>query len=151
MKHLNKIPKEYLLLFFVIFLIITFSIYDWQSTSNSENAKIIKQSPSNLKLEKEEADVTASVEYLKEKSDNKEIAFSIALDTHSVNFNSFIFSKDITLEKDQQLLLPLSSNESGSGHHRKAELSFAKVNTPFTIVIRNVSDIKRREFFIEKL
>lgn len=79
------------------------------------------------KQEKEENNVTVIVEYIPEKSDSFNSVFSITLDTHSANLDAFDFQKDVFLGKDGKGSLPMIVNESGGGHHRKAEITFKKL------------------------
>lgn len=146
MKKLGKIPKTYIFLFVVVLLIVIISL------SELNNQNTASKSPSPItstkidKLEQEEGDVDVIVEYLPEKSTSDAITFSIVLDTHSVNLDSFDFQKDVFLGKDGRGSLPITVNQSGSGHHRKGEITFKKTEAPFSIVLSNLSGIPKREF-----
>jgi len=147
---MTKIPKTYLLLGIIILLIIIVSLFDINSSKTANRGQYPTPSE-NLKektnkLEKEEGNVDVIVEYLPEKSDANTLVFNIILDTHNVNLDSFNFEKDVFLGKEGRGSLPIKISQSGSVHHRKAELAFNKTSTPFTIVLSNLSGISKREF-----
>lgn len=131
---MRKIPKEWLLLIVIAILVVIIGIFQWNQT------KPVNQNSN------EEGDVTVLVEYLPEKSNDNNMVFQFVLDTHSVNLDAFDFQKDVKLEKDNKESYPITVNQSGSGHHRKAEITFAPVAVPFTIIVASVSSIPRREF-----
>ena len=87
-----------------------------------------------------------TVEYIPKKSDKNTRAFEISLDTHSVELDSFDFVKDVILEKDGKAIPPANSIPSGGGHHRKAEVVFERVKSPFTISLINLSGVPKRVF-----
>lgn len=149
MKLLSKIPITYLLLGMVILLIGAISLYEFNSKSenNPQNlAPSVNLNERSNKQEKEEGSVTVVIEYLPQKSDKNTVAFNVALDTHSVDLTSFYFSKGIVLEKDGLMNDPIKFTPSGSIHHRQAELIFERVESPFSIIINDLSDIPKREF-----
>ncbi len=148
MKNFSRIPKEYLFLGIVLILIAFVSISELAKptllTSNRENSP--QQAQTLKKQEKEENNVTVSLEYLPEKSDSTKTVFAIALDTHSENLDGFDFQKDIFLGKNGEDSLPISVNQSGSGHHKKAEVTFKRTASPFVIVLSKLADVSKREF-----
>ena len=129
-------------------MIVVISLFELNSpkNANSPSIPVSKKDEKTIKLEKEEGDVDVVVEYLPEKSDNDNIVFNIVLDTHNVDLSSFDFSKDIVLEKEGLVRIPIKSSPTGSVHHRKAEVVFKRVNLPYSIVLMNLSSIQRREF-----
>lgn len=164
MKIIKNIPKEWLILIIIVLLTLGIGIFQWNQTnpvsqnSGQDTSGVIlnevKGSPDGggiQKLEKGEGNVTVLVEYLAEKSNKSNMVFRIALDTHSVDLDSFDFRKDINLEKDGQSFPPQLVSQEGSGHHRSAEITFPITSTPFNIVVKNLSNIPRREFSFEKL
>lgn len=149
MKLLIKIPKTYLFLGIVILLIAIISLFELKSSKTTNSQQNLVPSANinqnSNKLEKEEGNVTVAVEYFPQKSDKNTVVFNISLDTHSVDLNSFDFSKDIVLEKEG-FTTPIKSTPSGSGHHRQAEVIFKRVNAPFSIVLKSLDSVPRREF-----
>lgn len=148
MKSFSCIPKEYLFLGIVLILIAFVSISELAKpefpTPNRESSP--QQVRTLKKQEKKENNVTVSLEYLPEKSDSSKTVFAITLDTHSENLDAFDFQKDIFLGKDGRGILPVVVSQSGSGHHRKAEVTFKRTVPPLTIVLSNLAGISRREF-----
>lgn len=149
---MKNIKKEHLLLFIVIFLFILVTLFNWSKTNSQNNTLIdTPTSSSPITLEKEEENVSVTIQYLPDKSDKNQLVFLISLNTHSVNFDSFVFKKDISLEKDDKILSPGLLSETGTGHHRQAELSFPYTPPPFTITIKNIVGIEKREFVFNSL
>lgn len=141
MQKIRNIPIEYLLLIAIILALVIVLYTDLKTTKKSERTTGTSQSATlpTKRIEKEEGSVTVAIEYLPEKSDDKKVTFQIVLDTHSVNLDSFGFQKDI-------IPTPTKVSESGGGHHRKAEVSFQKTSNPFTVTIKDIANIPKREF-----
>lgn len=169
---MKSLPKEWLILAVIAITIAVIALLDWNKSSSqpsqtnnsnlgikdtSDGGKTTILTPprwsnqNSAKQEKEEANVTVEVEYLAVKSDGKNITFNIALNTHSVNLDSFDFQKDIVLEKDGKSTTPSKISTNGGGHHRSSEIVFPNTSPPFTIVLKNLANINRREFLFEKL
>ncbi len=74
------------------------------------------------------------------------VVFNISLDTHNVDLTPFDFSKDIALEKEGLISIPIKSIPSGSEHHRQAEVIFKRAESPFSIVLKSLSGVAKREF-----
>lgn len=152
---MKSLPKEWLILVVIAITIAVIVLLDWNKSSSQPNQTNNSNLTNNSlsKQEKEEANVTAGVEYLAAKSDGKNIVFNIVLNTHSVELDSFDFQKDIVLEKNPEASgsNPVKVTTNGSGHHRSAEVTFEKTSPPFTIVLKNLANINRREFLFEKL
>lgn len=150
MKLLTKIPKSYLFLGIVILLIAVISLFELNSSKTGNSPQYLDPTvninQNSNKLEKEEGNVTVKVEYLLQKSDKNTFVFNISLDTHNIDLTSFDFSKDIVLEKERLMVAPIKSSPSGSNHHRRVEVTFERVNPPFSIVLRSLSGVPRREF-----
>lgn len=154
MQRLRKIPLSYLFLGTIIFLIVIISLFDFsnQKTGNSASpANPARNQQKTYRQEKEEGNVDVVVEYLPDKSSQDTLTFEIALDTHSVNLDSFDFQKDIFLKRDGSINFPLTVIPSGGGHHRRAEVTFKKVSAPFSIILNNLSGISKREFKFSNL
>lgn len=152
MNKLAKIAKVYLLLGLTLLLLAVIGIYGVKNGKPVQPSKqAIANQDAGQKLEKEEGNITVSMEYLAGKSDGNANVFEVTLDTHSVLLDSFDFEKGIILEKDGKSIAPLSVNPSGDGHHRSAEITFTKIELPFTIVVTNLADIIRREFTFSNL
>ncbi len=150
MNLLNKIPKTYLFLGIVIFLIAAISLFELNSSKTTNSPQNLVPSaninPNSNKLEKEEGNVTVVVEYFPQKSDKNTLVFNITLDTHNVDLTSFNFSKDIVLEKEGLINTPIKFAPSGSIHHRQAEVIFKRAESPFSIVLKSLSGVMKREF-----
>lgn len=76
--------------------------------------------------------------------------FQIVLDTHSVNLDSYDL-KTISILRDDagNSYLPAAVENKGSGHHREATVSFAKVASGtkrVELVIKDVAGVKERIF-----
>ena len=155
---MKSLPKEWIILIVIVIIIAIIAISDWQKSSrlNRDKPQISSSSvsvdiKSGNKQEKEEANVTVVVEYLKDKSDDKNMTFAVSLDTHSVDLNSFDFQKDISLEAGTKSSNPTEVTTNGSDHHRSGEIIFKKTPPPFTLALKNIANINRREFLFEKL
>lgn len=142
---MKTISKEWLFLIVVSVLVVIVGVSEWRKNPPATATNVTSSNNSNNRLEKEEAEVTVIVEYLPDKSTD-DMVFQIVLDTHSVDLDAFDFQKDVALEKDNKSSSPVIIDQSGSGHHRQAEVSFERISPPFTIVVMNVSNIPRREF-----
>ena len=93
--------------------------------------------------------VTVKVTYLDLKTDN-DLRFQVALDTHSVNLDSYDL-KTVTVLRDDtgKTYLPTGIESKGSGHHREAMLIFPKMSGEakrIQIVIKDVAGVKERTF-----
>jgi hypothetical protein len=93
--------------------------------------------------------VTVKVTYLNLKGSDGP-RFQIALDTHSVNLDSYDLKTISVLRDDAGNTFPATSVESkGSGHHRETTVSFAKVASGtkrVELVIKDVAGVKERIF-----
>ena len=93
--------------------------------------------------------VTMKVTYLNPKGGDG-ARFQVALDTHSVNLDSYDLKKIVVLRDDAGNIYPPTSVENnGSGHHRQATVSFAKVankNKRIELVVKDVAGVKERVF-----
>lgn len=152
----KKLPLEWVILGIIALLIAIIAISDWNKSSNTKpqgSSSVTIDIKSGTKQEKEEANVTVVVEYLKDKSDSKTMTFAVSLDTHSVNLDSFDFQKDIVLEKNPRASgsNPTKVTTNGSDHHRSGEIIFPNTSPPLTLVLKNIANINRREFLFEKL
>ena len=141
---MKSLPKEWIILIVIVIIIAIIAISDWQKSSrlNRDKPQISSSSvsvdiKSGNKQEKEEANVTVVVEYLKDKSDDKNMTFAVSLDTHSVDLNSFDFQKDIVLEKNPRASgsNPTKVTTNGSDHHRSGEIVFPNTPSPFTLIL----------------
>lgn len=156
MKFLIKIPKTYLFLGIVILLIVIISLFELNNSKTANSPQYLVPSANinqnSNKLEKEEGNVTVAVEYIPQKSDKNTVVFDISLDTHNVDLSSFDFSKNIVLEKEELVVsTPIKSAPTGSGHHRKAEMIFKRVKPPFSLVLKSLSSVPKREFQFTKI
>lgn len=137
-----------------IVLAVIAGILIWQITS------IAKTEPKSLIPPLETAtgekqqpadDVSVEINYLSGKSDESQIVFEISLNTHSVDLDDIDFQKSVVLQRGGQTFAPSKVENSGSGHHRSAVLSFPGVGVPLNIVFLGSKEIERREFGFEKL
>lgn len=93
--------------------------------------------------------VTVTVTYLKERTD--ELAFRVALDTHSVSLDgyqldSIIFLRDETYHWTNPAGLEAVS---GAGHHRQAVVKFPRPSEGLDVlemVVHDVAGVKDRHF-----
>jgi len=93
--------------------------------------------------------VTVKVTYLDSNVRN-EVRFQVALDTHSVNLDSYDL-KTITVLRDDigTVYLPTGVENKGSGHHRQVMVTFPKVSTEakrLELVIKDIAGVKERTF-----
>jgi hypothetical protein len=93
--------------------------------------------------------VTVKITLLDSKT-NGDLSFQIVLDTHSVNLDAYDL-KTITVLRDGggNTYHPIGLENKGSGHHRQATVTFAKIaNSPkrFELVLRDIAGIKERVF-----
>jgi hypothetical protein len=93
--------------------------------------------------------VTVKVTYLNPKGSDG-ARFQVALDTHSVNLDSYDLKTMTVLRDDAgNAYAPAAVENKGSGHHRETTVSFAKVATGtkrVELVIRDVAGVKERIF-----
>ena len=145
----KKISYEWIILAILITIFIAIGLLSLTSKTSAPDSDTPIQPSAGYRQEREEADVTVSVEYLPQQANSDETNVEVTLDTHSVNLDNVNFSQDVTVEKDGKVIKPIRINEEGSGHHRKTQLTFPKTPLPFIIIVSNVSGISRREFTFE--
>jgi hypothetical protein len=93
--------------------------------------------------------VTVKATYLNPKGSDG-ARFQVALDTHSVNLDSYDL-KTISLLRDDagNTFSPTAVENKGSGHHRETTVSFAKFTSGtkrVELVIKDVAGVKERIF-----
>lgn len=75
----------------------------------------------------------------------EDLEFEVKLDTHTVNLDAFNFEKNIILKDDKgKTYKPSSTETSGSGHHREAEVKFkdpGKVKS-LELLVKDVGGVK---------
>jgi hypothetical protein len=93
--------------------------------------------------------VTVKVTYLNPKGSDG-ARFQIALDTHSVNLDSYDLNTISVLRDDAgNTYSPTVVENKGSGHHRETIVSFAKVASGtkrVELVIKDIAGMKERIF-----
>jgi hypothetical protein len=93
--------------------------------------------------------VTVKVTYLNPKGSDG-ARFQIALDTHSVNLDSYDLKTISVLRDDAgNTHSPTAVENKGSGHHRETTVSFAKVASGtkrVELVIKDFAGVKERVF-----
>jgi hypothetical protein len=93
--------------------------------------------------------VTVKVTYLNPKGSDG-ARFQVALDTHSVNLDSYDLKTVSVLRDDAgNTYSPTAVENKGSGHHRETTVSFAKVASGtkrVELVIKDVAGVKERIF-----
>jgi hypothetical protein len=81
---------------------------------------------------------------------NNDLRFQVALDTHSVSLDSYDLKAISVLRDDAgNTYAPTAVENKGSGHHREAVVSFAKIATGtkrIELVIKDVAGVKERIF-----
>lgn len=90
-----------------------------------------------------------TVEYLSQKSDEKNLALKVSLNTHSADLTTVNFTQDIYLEKDGKRYNPVASLDEGETHHRASELLFPRVDFPFKVIGQNIGGVAKREILME--
>ena len=93
--------------------------------------------------------VTVKVTYLNPKS-SEPPRFSAALDTHSVNLDSYEL-KSLALLRDEagKVYRPTAAENKGSGHHREVILTFPRISGAakrLELVIKDVAGVRERTF-----
>ena len=93
--------------------------------------------------------VTVKVTLLDSKTDGG-LRFEVALDTHSVNLDSYDL-KTATVLRDGagKVYRPKAVENKGSGHHRQSTLLFSTVangTKNFELVLKDVAGVKERIF-----
>jgi len=93
--------------------------------------------------------VTVKVTYLNPKGSDG-ARFQIALDTHSVDLDSYELKTISVLRDDAgNTYSPTAVENKGSGHHRETTVSFAKVaggTKRVELVIKDIAGVKERIF-----
>ena len=89
--------------------------------------------------------VTVTATLLKEQADGT--AIQLALNTHSVNLDTYNFGESTTLRDDSGRVYPVEAVEkaSGGGHHRQTVLRFAKLNPnvkAIELIVKDVAGVK---------
>jgi hypothetical protein len=93
--------------------------------------------------------VTVTATLLKDQAEAT--AIKVALDTHSLNLDSYQLETIATLRDDSGKIYPVVAVEqaSGGGHHRQAVLRFGKVNPEakmIELIVKDVAGVKERTF-----
>jgi hypothetical protein len=128
--------------FMVISLALFFSVAFGRATSFGAAAIASTQTVSG-------GGVTAKVTYLNSKS-GEDLRFGVALDTHSVNLDSYDL-KTVSVLRDEagNTYLPTAAENKGSGHHREAIVYFPKLppeTKRIELTIKDVAGVKARTF-----
>ena len=93
--------------------------------------------------------VTVKVTYLNPKGSDG-ARFQVALDTHSVNLDSYDLKTVSVLRDDAgNTYSPTAVDNKGSGHHRETIVSFGKVASGtkrVELVIKDIAGVKERIF-----
>jgi len=93
--------------------------------------------------------VTVKVTYLNPKGSDG-ARFQVALDTHSVNLDSYDLNTISVLRDDAgNTYSPTAVENKGSGHHRETTVSFATVASGtkrVELVIKDIAGVKERIF-----
>jgi hypothetical protein len=93
--------------------------------------------------------VTIKVTFVDSKTTN-DLRFQVVLDTHSVNLDSYDLKAISVLRDDAGNTYASTAVENkGSGHHREAIVSFAKIaagTKRIELVIKDVAGVKERIF-----
>jgi len=93
--------------------------------------------------------VTVKVTYLNPKGSDGP-RFQVALDTHSINLDSYdLKTISVLRDDDGNTYSPTAIENKGSAHHREATVSFANVASGtkrVELVIKDVAGVKERIF-----
>lgn len=101
--------------------------------------------------EKKAGDVTVIAEFKNPNSLGKkdDLVFSIKFDTHTANLDAFKFNEGVILKDDKgKTYKPASVKETGSGHHREADVKFknpGKVKS-LEIIVKDLAGVKETLF-----
>ncbi|OGL64811.1 hypothetical protein A3B21_03765 [Candidatus Uhrbacteria bacterium RIFCSPLOWO2_01_FULL_47_24] len=113
-------------------------------SGGSQNHSVTANSPTK---ENSEGDVTVSVTPQNIGPSAPIWKFEIAINTHTVDMSAFNPQTQIVLEdaagKDT---VPNNIVPEGSGHHQTLKVSFAKVEGPWKLIVRDIAGIPAREF-----
>jgi hypothetical protein len=93
--------------------------------------------------------VTVKATYLDSKGTD-DLRFQLVLDTHSVNLDSYDLKTISVLRDDAgNTYLPTAVGNKGSGHHREATVSFAKIangTKRVELIVKDVAGVQERVF-----
>lgn len=111
--------------------------------------EVAAETPPGVKQSIRGGGVTVRVELLKESSEAA--AFQVSLDTHTINLDVYEFKQIVRLRDSRggELAPTVVEGVTGSGHHRRATLSFAwpepKPRT-LELVVKDVASVPERVF-----
>lgn len=75
-----------------------------------------------------------------------ETVFLVALDSHTADVDGYAPDRLITLEDgDGKSRVPRVLESEGENHHKRFVLAFPQARGPFTLVIRDLAGVERRE------
>jgi hypothetical protein len=81
---------------------------------------------------------------------SEDLRFHVALDTHSVNLDSYDLKAISVLRDDAgNTYLPTAVENKGSGHHRETTVRFAKIannSKRVELIIKDIAGVKERVF-----
>jgi hypothetical protein len=90
-----------------------------------------------------EGEVTVTAEFIESAG---LLVFDVLVDTHSVDLSAFNVSSQVSLERDDGIVISAERVESsGSGHHQEFTLYFPKVEGAIRLVVRDLAGVPRRE------
>lgn len=138
---------------FGILLAVIAGILIWQAffIIKSEPEQSVSSPEIVVDTQQSAGDVSVEINYLSGKSGETNIVFEISLNTHSVDLDDIDFQKAVVLQKGGQTFAPSKVENSGSGHHRSAELSFPGVGVPLKIVFLGTAEIEKKELEFKEL
>ncbi|MBI5892876.1 MAG: Spy/CpxP family protein refolding chaperone [Deltaproteobacteria bacterium] len=119
-----------------------------KKTAAGKETKVEK---SSMTQEKKAGEVTVIATLKNPDSLGKkdDLVFNIIFDTHSVNLDTFKFNEGIILKDDKgKTYKPASVKETGSGHHREADVKFknpGKVKS-IEIIVKDLAGVKETLF-----
>ena len=113
--------------------------------------KEAKAQGSSMTQEQKAGDVTVIAVFKNPDSlgGKDKLVFNIKFDTHTVNLDAFKFNEGIVLKDDKgNIYKPASVKETGSGHHREADVKFknpGKVKS-IELIVKDLAGVKETVF-----
>lgn len=130
----------------VAVLIMGRGIAKQQTTKNSDAVVMGQSAGKHEAVDAGQGNVITTVTHEPNKSSDQETAFTVALNTHSVNLTTFNPNEQIRLQEGDQEVAPSEAVASGerSEHHQNYQVTFPVQATPVMFVlIRNVAGVSR--------
>ncbi len=107
-----------------------------------EQGGLASKAPTNEKTDAGEGNVTFGASFIITQGAT---IFTVSLNTHTVNLDSFNPAQQITLKRaNGKAMVPVSVTPQGEGHHRSYTVSFPRTEPPFSLIVTNLAGIPAR-------